>query len=305
MSEGELEKKNKRTALLYTTIIQIVLVVALFFIVAWRAPDPPLPEYGIVLNFGTDDEGSGDIQPETPVGNKGLQEEEPEESKPKVQEETPKVEEKETKPVESKPVEQQIVSKVESPVVVKEKKEEEVKPVEKPAEKPEEKKVEPKVEKKPVEEKPKVDPDAVYKPKAAQSTSDNKTTDTKAGTPGSHGDDAGKTGDKGSPEGKLDAKSLYGKPGGGAGGSSLELSGWTWDDKPNPNVPNNESGRLVFEIKVDANGEIIKITTLERSVSTEAEQICRRSVEKLTFTKTGSNVPEISTGKITFVVRAK
>ena len=147
MSEGELEKKNKRTALLYTTIIQIVLVVALFFIVAWRAPDPPLPEYGIVLNFGTDDQGSGDIQPETPVGNKGQQEEEPEESKPKVQEETPKVEEKETKPVESKPVEQQIVSKVESPVVVKEKKEDEVKPVEKPAEKPEEKKVEPKVEK--------------------------------------------------------------------------------------------------------------------------------------------------------------
>ena len=94
MSEGELEKKNKRTALLYTTIIQIVLVVALFFIVAWRAPDPPLPEYGIVLNFGTDDQGSGDIQPETPVGNKGQQEEEPEESKPKVQEETPKVEEK-------------------------------------------------------------------------------------------------------------------------------------------------------------------------------------------------------------------
>jgi periplasmic protein TonB len=305
MSEEQLEKKNKRTALLYTTIIQVVLFVVLFFIVAWRAPDPPLPEYGIVLNFGTDDQGSGDIQPETPVGNEGQQEEEPEESKPKVQEETPKVEEKETKPVESKPVEQQVVSKVESPVVVKEKNEE-VKPVEKPAEKPEEKKVEPKVEEKPpVEEKPKVNPEAVYKPNAQQSTSDNKTSDNKAGKPGNHGDDPGKTGDKGNPEGSLDAKALYGKPGGGAGGSSLELSGWIWDDKPNPNVPNNESGRLVFEIKVDSNGDIVSIKTLERSVSTETEQICRRSVEKLTFSKTGSNVPEISTGKITFLVRAK
>ena len=57
MSEEELEKKNKRIALLYTSIIQVVLFVVLFFIVAWRAPDPPLPEYGIVLNFGTDDEG--------------------------------------------------------------------------------------------------------------------------------------------------------------------------------------------------------------------------------------------------------
>ncbi len=305
MSEEELEKKNKRTALVYTTIIQVVLVVALFFIVAWRAPDPPLPEYGIVLNFGTDDEGSGDVQPETPVGNKGQQEEEPEESKPKVQEETPKVEEKETKPVESKPVEQQIVSKVESPVVVKEKKEDEVKPVEKPAEKPVEKKVEPKVEKKPVEEKPKVDPDAVYKPNAQKSTSDSKTTDTKAGTPGNHGDDPGKTGDKGNPEGSLDAKALYGKPGGGAGGSSLELSGWNWDEIPKPNVPNNITGRIVFQIQVDSEGELRDIDIIENSLNPEATKACREAVEKLTFSKTGTNVPDISKGKITFVVRAK
>ena len=305
MSEEELEKKNKRTALLYTTIIQVVLVVALFFIVAWRAPDPPLPEYGIVLNFGTEDEGSGDVQPETPVGNKGQQEEEPEESKPKFEEETPKVEEKETKPVESKPVEQQIISKVESPVVVKEKKEDEVKPVEKPAEKPEEKKVEPKVEKKPVEEKPKVDPEAVYKPKAAQSTSDNKTTDTKAGTPGNHGDDPGKTGDKGNPEGSLDAKALYGKPGGGAGGSSLELSGWDWDEIPNPNVPNNITGRIVFEIIVNSKGELDHYNIVQNSLNPEATKACREAVEKLTFSKTGTNVPDMSKGKITFVVRAK
>ncbi|HET6542682.1 MAG TPA: hypothetical protein VFG46_19470 [Chryseolinea sp.] len=305
MSEEELEKKNKRTALLYTTIIQVVLVVALFFIVAWRAPDPPLPEYGIVLNFGTEDEGSGDVQPETPVGNKGQQEEEPEESKPKFEEETPKVEEKETKPVESKPVEQQIISKVESPVVVKEKKEDEVKQVEKPAEKPEEKKVEPKVEKKPVEEKPKVDPEAVYKPKAAQSTSDNKTTDTKAGTPGNHGDDPGKTGDKGNPEGSLDAKALYGKPGGGAGGSSLELSGWDWDEIPNPNVPNNITGRIVFEIIVNSKGELDHYNIVQNSLNPEATKACREAVEKLTFSKTGTNVPDMSKGKITFVVRAK
>ena len=247
----------------------------------------------------------GDVQPETPVGNKGQQEEEPEESKPKVQEETPKVEEKETKPVESKPVEQQIVSKVESPVVVKEKKEDEVKPVEKPAEKPVEKKVEPKVEKKPVEEKPKVDPEAVYKPKAAQSTSDSKTTDTKAGTPGNHGDDPGKTGDKGNPEGSLDAKALYGKPGGGAGGSSLELSGWNWDEIPKPNVPNNITGRIVFEIQVDSEGELRGINIIENSLNPEATKACREAVEKLTFSKTGTNVPDISKGKITFVVRAK
>jgi hypothetical protein len=150
-----------------------------------------------------------------------------------------------------------------------------------------------------------VNPDAVYKPSTKPTTSESKTASDTEGKPGNHGDDTGKTGDKGSPEGTLDSKALYGKAGGGAGGSSLELSGWTWNEKPNPNVPNNESGRLVFEIKVDANGDIVSIKTLERSVSSAAEQICRRAVEKLTFNKTGANVPEMSTGKITFLVRAK
>jgi outer membrane biosynthesis protein TonB len=304
MNEELREKKNKRTALLYTTVIQVVLVIALFFIVAWRAPDPPIPEYGIVLNFGMDTEGFGETQPEKPVGNKGDQKEEKvEETKPEVQEEVPKVEEKieEVKPAEVKP-EPQVVSKVESPVVVKEKKEE-VKPIEKPAEKP----VEKPVEQKPKEvEKPKVNPDAVFKPNPASSTAENKTGGNKEGEPGNHGNDPGKTGDKGDPKGTPNPDGLYtGKPGGGAGGSSLELSGWAWDEKPSPNVPNNESGRLVFEIKVDSNGDIVSIRTLERSVSTAAEQICRRSVEKLTFSKTGSNVPDMSTGKITFLMRAK
>jgi protein TonB len=307
MNEEELEKKNKRIALLYTTIIQAVLFVVLFFMVAWRAPDPPLPEYGIVLNFGTDDEGSGDVQPETPVGNKGQQEEEPEESKPKVQEETPKVEEKETKPVESKPVEQQIVSKVESPVVVKEKKEDEVKPVEKPAEKPEEKKVEPKVEKKPVEEKPKVDPEAVYKPKAAQSSSDNKTTDTKAGTPGNHGDDPGKTGDKGKPEGTPDARGLYdGKQGGGSNGVSTSgLKGFKWPEIIIPEMPEGAYGVYEFTLKVDDQGNMASVQPEKRGLSLEAERRLKAYLQKLVFEVEGSDLPPLSEGKITIKIVSK
>ncbi len=313
MNEEELERKNKRKALLYTTIIQVVLFVALFFIVAWRAPDPPLPEYGIELNFGLDDQGSGDIQPQTAVGNEGKAEEQPEESKPVDQDEPAEIREEvqeEAKPVEAKPAEEQVVSKVESPVVAKEKKEE-VKPVEKPAEKPEENKVEPTVEEKPkveekkVEEKPKINPEAVYKPSTQSGNADSKATETKAGKTGNHGDDAGKTGDKGNPQGTLDAKALYGKPGGGAGGSSLELAGWNWDEIPRPDVPNNITGRIVFEITVNSKGELDGYRVIENSLNPEAAKACREAVEKLTFTKTGSNVPPVSKGKITFVVRAK
>jgi outer membrane biosynthesis protein TonB len=285
------EKKNERVAFLSSLGIHALVFLLLFFMIVWRAPNPPLPEYGIEVNFGTDTEGSGDIQPKNPVGSQGTQEEEPDQPQP--QEEEVK---DEPTPSEPQPVTQEAVSKIESPVKVEDK---EVKKEE--PEKPKEKPVEPKKEE-PV--KPKVDPNAQYKPKA-QNESSNKTSEGKAGDPGSHGDDQGKTGDKGNPEGSLDAKALYGQPGGGGGGSSLELSGWSWDRKPQPNVPNNESGRLVFEIKVDENGDIISIKTLERSVSPEAEQACRKAVESLTFTKTGTNVPDISTGKITFVVRAR
>jgi outer membrane biosynthesis protein TonB len=284
----EKEKKNKQIALLSTIGVHAAVLLIMFFVIAWRAPNPPNPEFGIVLNYGTDNEGSGDIQPKEPVGSEKREEEKTEESKPeeKVIEEV----KEDVKPVETKEAEVQPVTTTESPVVIKPKKEE-PKPVEKPKEEP--KKEEPK----------KVNPETVFKP--STKTESDKSTEGKEGKPGSQGDDKGKTGDKGDPHGDPDANAMYGKPGGGGGGSSLELSGWQWDEKPVPNVPNNESGRVVFEIKVDDNGDIISIKTLERSVSAEAEQACRKSIERLTFTKTGNNVPEVSTGRITFVVRAK
>ncbi|HEX5167734.1 MAG TPA: hypothetical protein VFW11_01070, partial [Cyclobacteriaceae bacterium] len=284
------------------TGVNILVLLILLLVVAWRAPNPPLPEYGIELNFGLDAQGSGDVQPKESVGSPQTNNEEQQESKPEESNPAPAEEQQttEAQPAESSPAEQQVTSKVESPVSVKEEKKEDSKPVEKkPVEKPVEKKPEPKVE-----EKPKVDANATYNPNKSKSTSE--TSNTKTGQPGSQGDDQNKTGDKGSPEGKLDAKALYGKAGGGGNGSSLDLAGWEWDTRPAPKVPDNEQGGIVeFEIKVDGNGDIIGIRTLQRGVSLETEQACRQAIQKLTFTKTGENVPEISTGKITFIVRSK
>jgi hypothetical protein len=105
-------------------------------------------------------------------------------------------------------------------------------------------------------------------------------------------------------KGKISADELYDKQGGGSGGTGLDLAGWNWNYIPRPNVPKGANGRVVFEIKVDDSGEIISIKTLERSVSLEAENACRKELEKLTFSKTGTNVPAISTGKITFIIRS-
>jgi periplasmic protein TonB len=286
----EEDKKNKRIAMFTSIGLHVVVFLLFFFMVAWRPPNPPLPTVGLEINFGTDDQGSGDVQPEEPVGSKGTQPEEPNQPEPEEKEpETPQ-------PTQAEVKEDQVVTtKEESPAVVEEKKEE-VKQPEKAVVKPEPKKEEP--------VKPKPDAAATYKPTAPKTESTNTTTEGKAGAGESHGDDKDQTGDKGDPQGTLDAKSLYGKPGGG-GGPSLELAGWQWDSKPNPEIPKSESGRIVFQIKVDENGEIIDIKTLERGVSVEAEKACRAAIQRLTFTKTGSNVPDVSTGKITFVITSR
>src|SRR5690606_1364969 len=155
----------------------------------------------------------------------------------------------------------------------------------------------------PVKETPKPpEPKAVYKPNTAKNDAAN----SRQGDAASHGDDPGKTGDKGNPQGSVDAKALYGKPGGGAGGTSLDLAGWDWAEIPSPSVPTNEQGGIVrFEIKVNADGEIIAIRTLERGVLPETEKACRQAIERLSFIKKGDNVPAVSTGTITFVIRAR
>lgn len=280
----ENEKRNRTIALITSLGVHAAILLAFLFLVAWRAPNPPLAEYGIELNFGMDAQGSGDIQPETPVT--AAEEQQSEEVKPEEQQQPEEVVEEKVE--ETKELEDQPVAKEESPVVVKEtKKEEKVKEKKEPVKEP---------VKEPIKE-PVVEKKEVKDSKEADNNKDTKQAN--------QGDDRGKVGDKGNPEGSLDAKALYGKQGGGAGGSGLELDGWQWDARPNVNLPNEEPGILVFEIKVDNSGEIVSIKTLQRGLSLEAEKICRKEIEKLTFTQTGKNVPEISTGKITFRVIAK
>jgi periplasmic protein TonB len=282
----EEEKKNERLAALTSIALHAGLLLLFFFMVAWRPPNPPLPEVGLEINFGMDDQGTGKIQPEEPVGSEGTQPEEPNQP----EEEMPNPEPQE--PVETKVQEDPVVTtKEETPVRVEDKKEEKKQP-DKPIDKPEPKKEEPK------KTEPKPDPKGGYTNPTAQ-------TDAKAGSAGSQGDDVNKAGDKGQPDGTPDPRGgFHGTPGGG-GGPRLEMSGWQWDSKPNPEVPKSESGRIVFQIKVDENGEIIDIKTLERGVSVEAEKACRAEIQRLTFTKTGSNVPEVSIGKITFVITSR
>ncbi len=281
------EKKNKKIALAVATGFQALLLLLFFFLVAWRRPDPPLPEYGIELDFGMDNQGSGQtpVPEPTPVVEEVVEEATPEpevEETPEVPVTEPEVEEVvEAEVTEPEPVEpvEEVVTETqveESPVVVEDVKKSSKEVVAKP-------------EPKPV---PAPKQESLYPGKAAK--------------PSNQGDDTKEIGDKGKEDGKIDKRALYGAKG-SADGASLQMAGWNWDNIPRPNDSSNENGRIVFEITIDDQGEIIGVKTIEKTVSPTIERQYRLAVEQLTFSTTNDNVRPApsSTGRITFIIRAK
>ncbi|WP_342265621.1 hypothetical protein [Cardinium endosymbiont of Philonthus spinipes] len=106
---------------------------------------------------------------------------------------------------------------------------------------------------------------------------------------------------------KIDERGLYnkGKNHAKQTDATLELRGWEWDAVPRPNDTTEEWGKIVFEIKVDKEGEIISILTIEKTVTPMVEKIYADALRALTFSKTADAPAGIATGKVTFVLIAK
>lgn len=295
MSEQQ-ERKNKTIAIITSLGIHGLLLLAFILMMAWRAPNPPLPEYGIELNFGLDDQGGGEIQPETSPGA-------PEESNDPTeakQTETSQPEEQVKEEPVPEETEEPIVSKLESPVVVKEQKKEPAKEIVKEKEKV-------------VESKPKVTPVESLKKedKKEANVTDQKGTDTKKGDPAtSQGDDA-KLSDKGDQKGELNKSTVFsGKQGGGGGGEGFGLSmiGWEWADEPQipEDLPENENGTIVFVVKCDQNGDITYVQKDGGGFSATTEKLLKEAIMKSSLIrKDGSKAPESSTGRIVFKLKTK
>jgi protein TonB len=293
MDKDRDEARNNRIGVMTSLGIHGILVLIFVSLMAWRAPNPPNPEFGIELNFGMDEQGSGEVQPQTDVGKETKQiAEEVKETPSESQLEEVKTESKEEVKDASDKTADKLDSKLESPVTVKEEKKE-VKTDKKKKEKPVEKKKQEKLL-------------AEFKKEDNKETANDAS---KKGDAGNQGDDQKKTGDKGSEEGKLDAKALYGTPGGGGGGDGLGLamSGWVWAKEPKvPELPDNENGKVVFEIECDENGDIIGITTIERSLSPRSEQLLKEEIRKNSLQKiSDGKAPERSKGRIIFILKTK
>jgi periplasmic protein TonB len=105
----------------------------------------------------------------------------------------------------------------------------------------------------------------------------------------------------------IDERSLYRAHQGKQTGALLELAGWMWDAAPQPHDNTDAIGKIVFQITIDALGEVIAVKTLEKTVSPLVENIYKEALTKLNFSKTTDHIvyAPTFTGKVTFMLQVK
>lgn len=247
------EKKKQRKSLIIAMTSHVLLMGLLFFVMAWTAPDPPNPQYGIELEF------LGNV---APAHEELRQTSLPTITETSNQEERPSNNEAEqTEEAEVRSLE--TINDIESPDLSKE----------------------------------------VMKQQSSNITETNIKTEVSE-----------QSEENVEPEPVIDERALFKgvsakKPNNGAAskGASLDFVGWMWDFKPVPDDKSAENGKIIFEVKVDDEGEIIGLKTVEKTISPSLEKVYRNAVMELTFSPTKENryVADQSTGRITFVIQSK
>jgi hypothetical protein len=118
------------------------------------------------------------------------------------------------------------------------------------------------------------------------------------------------SGNQGSQTGSVDSRNYFGNGGKGNGGDGqggvgLDMNGWKWVAPPKPQDNSNETGKIVFQIKVNEDGEVIDVVKLESSVSDAVVKKYKEAVERLEFEKIAGNnsVAPISKGTVTFIIK--
>ena len=229
------ETKHERNSAKITALLMLILIL-LFFVMGPPYLEPPT-EYGVAVNFGTTDFGSGEVQPKEPIRSV------PKEIN-KIPQETP---------VESVP-EESVVDKVED--VATQESEESIR-----IKKQKEAQAKAKAE---AERLEKLKREAEEKKRLEQEEKKRKLDELMGGIGKSDGEATGsegndnQTGDKGQPDGDPYANSYYGGPGSGSGGVGYGLNGRGAPTRKVFKQDCNESGLVVVRIEVDRNGNVTK-----------------------------------------------
>jgi outer membrane biosynthesis protein TonB len=288
--------------------IMALLLITTAFVKLSRSIPPLEPmELFVEVNYGVDPVGSGNIQTFNKANESKVAENmrpEPEKAEVKAVAKpvppTPKVTEVKKAPATKAVAKPPITSKVESPVVEKPAAETKKAPdaassntttSATPAKAP---------------EKP-INQDALFSKSKGGASGSNGTSGTASGIGGNNnGDDASGVGDKGVKDGSLYAKNYKGSGGGGGSNVGYNLKGWKWRQAPQVNDKSDATGDIIFKIVVDKSGRVKNVITQSTTITDYAVvNQYRNAVRALTFISESANVPDESTGTITFRIRSK
>ncbi len=269
-----LDTTYKRKSAVLTSIIG-VLILLLIFMFGLTYLDPP-EEFGIAVNFGTNDYGSGNVQPVEALkpASQASEESEPieeviEEPKEEIVEEVAE-ELSEPAAVQEESAEE-VMTQADKEAIAIKKAEAEAKRQAEAKRKAEERRVAEEKEAKrkaEAERQAKIERERIAEAKraaeekAAQEAKKKNLdalmggfSDSDGKAEGGEGDD-NKAGDKGKQTGDPNASGYYGVGGDGSGGN-YRLGNRKALSKPKPDYPCNEEGRVVVSISVDQSGRVI------------------------------------------------
>jgi colicin import membrane protein len=219
------------------------VILLLMILVGFTAPKPPEQDKGIVVNFGTDETGTGLIEPSPPQSA-----EEASAAQPAVSETPSKVQAQVTQNFDKEAPE---VKKVDPEAEKKKKEQLEAENLRKAQiEADRIKKAQEDAEKARVAAEAKRISDIQNRTKNALANSKNSGTNTT-----SEGI-AGGTGNQGVTTGSVDSKNRGTGNGTGDNGISYDLAGRNFQSLPTPKYDYQEEGRVVVDIKVDRNGNV-------------------------------------------------
>ena len=266
--------KDKRRGIIGTAFFHIALLI-LLIVLGFHTPLPLPGEEGILINFGYEETGSGDVEPpkpSTPV-------------KPVVQEKpTPRPEQKIETPTPEQAKEEVLTQDFEKTVAVESKKE--TKPKEKTKEEIEkERKLKEKKEKERLaeierkrieeqerkakeEEQRKIDEiNSRFKNSFGQGKND---TDNKSTGEG----EGNYKGNQGKEYGSVDSNKHGEGKGLGNKGISYSLEGRTHKLLPKPKDTSQKEGIVVVEIRVNSNGDVVSATPGVKGSTTLDDHLC-------------------------------
>jgi outer membrane biosynthesis protein TonB len=261
------EDKNNYKGIAGTVIFHgLLLVLFLFF--GFKTPLPLPAEQGIAINFGTSDDGMGDVQPDQAADSQD-QNDEPAASTSSSSSSSEK--NVATQETEEAPALRPVTKPSQRPKPVTES----TKPAETPVEDP----------------KPKVNPRALYQRVGAGSTG------------GSQGE-TGNPGDQGKVNGSKDTnRQGDGSTGGLTGSPDFSMAGRTLTQKPTISDQSQTEGKIIVTVVVNSRGEVLSAKAGARGTTLSNSSIQRKCEDAALRARFSPSDREEQTGTITFIFK--